>query len=562
MRTESDGTLIFSDSDSEIECTSPGSRVNVCGYYHDSQPTCSVSRYKSASRLTSTPPDVLEIDSDTDSDTGNIEPPPSSAPTGASSDDEFSYNSSPRSLLKDTKGKGRPKCASRDYSPFDLESDVESDNFPEIADIFQKSNQAKRKRAEDLDDSDSEVSIVSTQTSPKKVKAAHRTTKVGDDAQVSCTKKRRPRKTSEEKELEAVAKAEAKAKRQAESDAKKAKKQQEADAKKAKRLQEKLDKETAKEQVRIVKSANKLQIDKKKTLENVTLVLSAAFLAQEHSPFVGALRKKMDAHGCRIITQQPKIPGMCTMQWIRRVTAEYDVDRREWVPCEAYDRPERTALLWLSADQLLDFEAKGRLKDAFIAFRGVYQLKDHDQAQFMVYGKPRVHDRPKIDAAILALQFSLRTFDFHATTIDEAVTRVFNISGDLGIKPHKFIERSHLPFCPRIEGPCGKGSTDTWIKVLDQVNHMTEEEARAIARKMPTLRTLFRAYEERDANEARDMLSECQVEYTKAGAQRQRTKLGAARSARVYDVFWGQDPLQLVVNRHDSAANQRSAQGD
>ncbi|EPQ56114.1 hypothetical protein GLOTRDRAFT_110669 [Gloeophyllum trabeum ATCC 11539] len=161
----------------------------------------------------------------------------------------------------------------------------------------------------------------------------------------------------------------------------------------------------------------------------------------------------------------------------------------------------------------------------------------------------KLHSTPRAaaDRALLAVEMTHDAFHMYAETSEEIVQRLYDTACDVGHRIHKYLERSHLPFCADIRQPKGKSPAETWEGALASVYRMNAEHAKAIAKSYPTMNSLYRAYE-KDPQAGPLLLQHIQVECTADGRKRVKDKLGPALSKRVFTVLYDTDPLRLVVN--------------
>ncbi|QRV86168.1 DNA excision repair protein ERCC-4 [Ceratobasidium sp. AG-Ba] len=104
--------------------------------------------------------------------------------------------------------------------------------------------------------------------------------------------------------------------------------------------------------------------------------------------------------------------------------------------------------------------------------------------------------RDIVESSITLLQAVERCFVVHVDGPEDTAQWLFNVTSDLGIKPHKRIRDSFLPFCTDTKVKCGTSKTDTYKKMLQQIHGITESAADGVIQEVPTLRMLFEGYEE------------------------------------------------------------------
>ncbi|CAE6521737.1 unnamed protein product [Rhizoctonia solani] len=265
-------------------------------------------------------------------------------------------------------------------------------------------------------------------------------------------------------------------------------------------------KDNAKEQAKLQRDINKLVTDRRDTLKDFTIELSRAF---ESYSFVESLKQKFR----------------------RQHIARYDNKSKEWVPTTPHATLEELYVLFLSADTLVLVLLQEGVTEMLASLRRTYHLTTRSQIFIMVDGLDGYYKRKK---------------GLHVEGAEDTAQWLFNITGDLGIRPHKRIQESFLPFCTNTRVKCGSSKMDTYKKMLQQIRNITESAADGIIGEAPTLRELFEGYaQEPDVDNRHDRLKEVIVSNKKDGTAKSRI-LNQALSKKVHDVFWGDDPLVLV----------------
>ncbi|KAF8588160.1 hypothetical protein K439DRAFT_1658656 [Ramaria rubella] len=376
-----------------------------------------------------------------------------------------------------------------------------------------------------------------------------------DSLAVEAPKKstKRRRKTDEEKALEKSRKDAEKLKRKEET----LRKKEEAAAKK---IREKADQKT-------LRDANKLVVNKKDTLKDMTIELSPSLLL---SDLCVPLKDKMSEFNCGIqalsdtvvrnsITDRPTdldVLGIKLVRWKRRIEATFDETTRKWIPIakeKRYTRTEGTYLIYVTGDDVLRSLSQNStptLRQQARALREALGPKHHIHLMLCGWkGKaPRKEVKERVEKELVSLQVREGVFIEQVPDESEAVNWIYNMSADLGIKPHKLIERSHLPFCAFSSSgfKVGKTDADTMAKMLEQLPRLTEPAAKAIVEQFGTFNGLMEAYEQADRDRSGPMmLANVEVQRTKTGKEVRRV-LNKALSERLYSVLWASDPKALV----------------
>ncbi|KAJ7677690.1 hypothetical protein DFH06DRAFT_1033270 [Mycena polygramma] len=348
---------------------------------------------------------------------------------------------------------------------------------------------------------------------------------------------RKPRKTEEEKAAAKAAKAQEAAQRKAQKAAEKASKAAEITRLKA----EKKD----------YMAANKLVHDKKTTLEKMELVFPPAL---RDSDLIREFRAHVAQYKMSVtVSDRNILRGYDIFSWQRTMTAEYDPVGREWQAVQAHTRTEGTYLVYMKADELARcIHDEDGVKSVVRRVR--QERGSKAQIFLMVVGltgyfrrKSGIrYTKDEIERALAALQMAEHAHLLYVDNVADAVTRLYDLSADLGIKPYKLIERSHLPFCSDIRQRTGTTQADTWEKMLGQVHRLTTHGASGIAKDFPTLNSLFQAYEQAPDARARDlMVAGCMISHRVDGVANGRL-VNNALSQVVGTVMYSDDPLQLA----------------
>ncbi|KAL1707562.1 hypothetical protein EV121DRAFT_255746 [Schizophyllum commune] len=365
-------------------------------------------------------------------------------------------------------------------------------------------------------------------------------------------KPRRSRKTAEDKAKEEGEKEAKRLEREAKKQEKETQRLEKEAAKVAReeeRARKKEEEAAQKTAQRSFKAANKLVNDRKETLAETTIVVSAS-LARAYSSIITDLRTKVGEYGGTVEAEADPMPGHDTIRFRRRVTKKFDTKKSVWQHCEPKDKFDQTAVLWLSAQKLAEHGARGTLGGLIDTFCTRLALEGPKrQAILLIHGMAKLQSQARgaADRALLALEMAHDAFHMCAETPAEIVQRLYDTACDVGHRIHKYLERSHLPFCAETRQPKGKGAAETWEGALASLYRMNAEHAKAIAKVYPTMDSLYRAYEG-DPQAGPLLLAHIPVECTANGQKRVRDKLGPALSKRVFTVLYDTDPLRLVVN--------------
>ncbi|SJL00152.1 uncharacterized protein ARMOST_03464 [Armillaria ostoyae] len=359
-------------------------------------------------------------------------------------------------------------------------------------------------------------------------------------------KQKRRRRTSQERRDE-----------EQEKDARRAQKARERELKKAAELaakerkrQEKIEAAAMlaqkKAEAAAMKDANKLQNNKREMVKNMTLILSDSF-QHAHADLLPSLKERFrELHGTILFDRQ-LLRDHHTIQWKMRSNKRYNAETRNWIPCEEHEVLQSTALLYITGANLVHLVRTKMLVQTVKDFRNVCgSQSSHRQTFIMVERLERERQRNDVHQALASLNITCHTHHVFVESVEEAVERLYNITADIGIKPYKLIERSHLPFCAdfkQIES--GKTYKETWNRMLRQIPGVTFSGAQGILEHYPTASSLFRKYAENPAA-GELLLQDCMVRERADGVQNAR-RLNKALSTRVHTVMCGQDELEVVA---------------
>ncbi|KAK0483387.1 hypothetical protein IW261DRAFT_1561216 [Armillaria novae-zelandiae] len=384
--------------------------------------------------------------------------------------------------------------------------------------------------------------VKSQPSSPTKTPLASASSRPAKDQ----NKQRRRRRTSQERRDE-----------EQEKEARKAQKARERELKKAAELAAKERKKQEKIEAAVIlaqqnaeatakKDANKLQHNKRDTVKNMTLILSDSF-QHAHEDLLPSLKEKFRQLRGTILFGRQLLRDQHTIQWKMRSNKRYNAETRNWIPCEEHEVLQSTALLYITGANLVHLVCTKMLVQTVKDFRNACGAQSsHHQTFIMVECLERERQRNDVHRALASLNITCHTHHVFVESVEEAVERLYNITADIGIKPYKLIERSHLPFCAdfkQIES--GKTLKETWNRVLRQIPGVTFSGAQGILEHYPTVSSLFRKYAENPAA-GELLLQDCMVRERVDGMQNAR-RLNKAVSTRVHAVMCGQDELEVVA---------------
>ncbi|KAF7327374.1 ERCC4 domain-containing protein [Mycena kentingensis (nom. inval.)] len=434
--------------------------------------------------------------------------------------------------------------ASSDYDVVDITDSDDEDDLPSTLELYAAASQSraktkgKRKRDDDYESSESEVTL----ESPPKV-------------QRKASNKGRSRKTAEEKAADA-------AEKQAEKENKKRLKEAEK-AQKAKQAA------AAKANKKTYMAVNKLVTDKKATLVDMHMCFPTIFAGAAHRPLYDAFTQHVADYRMNVsISSTRLVPGLDVFTWKRTKKADYDETGRHWIPRDPpyiAEESEPTVAVYLEASALAGM-IRGNVPAAESARNVVENLRvavDNPRVQiFFIVSGMTAFVRHKVSQAkqvkeemergVASIQMAHGIHFLYVDSQQDAVERLYDLSADLGIKPYKHIERSHLHFCSDTHQATGKDPKDTWLKMLEQVHRLTESGTEGIAADFATPRILMEAYADaKSQREIDGMVANCKVTRRVDGAPRKNGTVGHALSTVIGTVFWERNPLAYATKASD-----------
>ena len=211
------------------------------------------------------------------------------------------------------------------------------------------------------------------------------------------------------------------------------------------------------------------------------------------------------------------------IRWKRCITATYDERAREWIPlpeADQYTRTEGTYLIYVTGQDVVRSFLLGTvppISQQVGALRAALGPKHHIHLMLCGWKKARKTQdiKSSVERELVRLQVREGLYVEQVADEEQAVNWIYNISADLGvyrplsstcgvtdivapgIKPHKLIERSHLPFCAQATSAfkVGNSESDTMAKMLAQLPRLTDPAAKAVVNEYGTINRLMEAYE-------------------------------------------------------------------
>jgi len=152
------------------------------------------------------------------------------------------------------------------------------------------------------------------------------------------------------------------------------------------------------------------------------------------------------------------------------------------------------------------------------------------------------NSREKILRELEMMKILTKAFVIRVEEKNEFANWLWEMTMEIGVRPYKS-RKQELKSALRLEGsgPKGTNNEDTYIKMLSTLTRVTENEARGIVGKFPTLKSLYQSWErglERHGLAwAEDMLVGCAKSHPVSAANPSR-KIGKVTSKRIFDILY------------------------
>lgn len=288
----------------------------------------------------------------------------------------------------------------------------------------------------------------------------------------------------------------------------------------------------------------------------------------------------------------------------RKVKAEWDAERRHWVPLEREEvRREAMAIVYVDAKEVVRLVGEGggleswygdlkrRLRamdgedaQVFLICQGLVKfyarLKANENRAYTARIRQQLADaqpadeptastarrkpppattetsavppQATVERSLLQLKLLHRCYVIHAASLVDGIEWLHQLTADLSLKPYKSLRDTHLSFAVDTgRNTSSSSSASIYGMMLQQIPRVTPAIAASITTIYPSLHALLSAYGRcNDEAEERGLLSGVQVQSNKDGTERRgnRTNLGLQLSKRIHAVVRGRNAELLVSN--------------
>ncbi|KAI9143042.1 hypothetical protein BKA69DRAFT_1165483 [Paraphysoderma sedebokerense] len=378
----------------------------------------------------------------------------------------------------------------------------------------------------------------------------------------------------EEKREKAKLREEAKRQKEREKELKKLEREVEKQRKKEEKEAEKASKQA-------LKDANRLKDKIEYTKELTVQIDSNLASTQLGSQFI------LLCHSIPTTPMVTSLPIPYTINFRRTSSTYYDKSKQTWIPCVDYQTTEPfTVKVFLASDflqlvapnirALFDHTAdlKAQYPKTRILFiiqgleeyyrRQLVQMNRGFKANILgstsigpkrknaganqrddeIVGAPPI-SKNLVEDALAVLQVRESVLIVLTKNQEETIDNLCSIIKELAMLPYKIIpDTSSSSFCPDITVRSGTTPTDTYLKMLTEINLLTVPVAKAIITQYPTLKSLYDAYMRVGRSAGEKLLADIEIVRNGTGTTR---RIGPAISTRVYNIFMGTDPNANAV---------------
>ncbi|RHZ46109.1 hypothetical protein Glove_634g22 [Diversispora epigaea] len=153
-------------------------------------------------------------------------------------------------------------------------------------------------------------------------------------------------------------------------------------------------------------------------------------------------------------------------------------------------------------------------------------------------------DIDKIEDELIFLQLIDKCLIVHTKDIEETAEMIGILSSDIATIPYKH-NNGNFNFWVENQVRAGKDCCDTWLRMLQEIQQVTQPVAKGILNIYPTVKSLYEAYERcSDQEEAENLLND--VEIASTGLGRRSRFVNKAVSKRIYEIFMGKDADVII----------------
>ncbi|RJE17526.1 ERCC4 domain protein [Aspergillus sclerotialis] len=382
--------------------------------------------------------------------------------------------------------------------------------------------------------------------------------------------------------------AEEKEARAREREAAKAQREREKQLEKERKQKLKEEKAREKQLAADISEVNKLKVDKKDSTPEMIVDLASSL---EGSSAGNQTMEFMKRLGVECTFFQSDISNI--VRWRRKVVAKFNESAGYWEPCPLHICQEEHVLCLLTAQEFVDMVITtdsnetdtlemhiAKIKSAYPNSKPIYLIeglmawmrKNKNsrnrayQAEVLRQMRPvpetttstrqprKKSNKPEstppvdddtIEDALLNLQVAHSCLIHHTNAPAESAEWIKNFTEHVSTIPYRRerMEGNDSAFCMDVgQVKTGEDKSDTFVKMLQEVNRVTASMAYGIVSKYPSVTDLIRGMKVHGPT----MLEDVRKSANKNGALTD-SRIGPAASKRLYKVFMGMDPTSTDI---------------
>ncbi|CAG8599652.1 124_t:CDS:2, partial [Scutellospora calospora] len=350
-------------------------------------------------------------------------------------------------------------------------------------------------------------------------------------------------------------------------EAEKIEKQRQREEQKLERQRKKEEREAEKQREKQFQQVNKLKIDKLEMTREMIVDIENSLI---EGSFGSLIRDNLELKKMTINTFQHNVSGI--IKFRRKVTSEWNDELCAFVPVPEIIREEVYVFLYLEIEIFVQHIENDSLHTHI---RNVQKIFHNKKLVLLIKGfdgycrkkklqhnrtftnavrirmeepgiendsqskkKPIMNKGPdleKIEDEFIWLQLIAKVMIVHTKDIEETAEVIGTLSTDIATIPYKH-RNGQLNFWVGNQVRAGVDHSDTWCRMLQEIQHVTEPVAKGILNKHPTIKSLYDAYHGCHTREdAENLLTEVEIQNNGLG-QRNRY-VNKALSKRIYEIF-------------------------
>ncbi|CAG8435963.1 uncharacterized protein OCT59_010764 [Rhizophagus irregularis] len=363
-------------------------------------------------------------------------------------------------------------------------------------------------------------------------------------------------------------------------EAEKLEKKTQKEQQKLERKRQKEEREAEKKRLKQIQEVNKIKGNKLEICREIIVDVSNDLSSKS---LVDYLRDNPKYNYMTINTFQHDIPNI--IKWRRKVTAEWDDELCAFMPIPEKIQDESFLLIYFDVSEFIKLikddnlsENINRLRETFINKKLViliegYEnycrkrktqinrnftdavrlgIEDHDVEDMETTRVPtkkkkknyeQEPDLEEVEEKFLWLQIIAKCLIIHTKDFEDTAETIGILSTDIATIPYKN-RNCDLNFWVEGQVRVGTGSSDTWLRMLQEIQLVTEPVARGIINIYPTVKSLYDAYKKcLTREEAESLLSFVEIPNTGFA---QRRCINKPLSKKIYEIFMGTDPDYII----------------